>query len=103
MQHCPNCKSRLPFKKFFMLNNFSEVICPYCRARLRPDRKMLTLIGGISGASAALTVGLANAAYYLLGKEFGLEIIIGASVSVILIYLASVFMTRNMVDFKNIS
>lgn len=100
MPRCPNCNGKLPFRKFFLMSNFSVIRCPHCHARLVPDKKVLSLIGGLGGMAAALTVGLASTVFYLLERSHGLEIILASVVLVILIYLATVFITRNVVDFK---
>lgn len=100
MPRCPNCNGKLPFRKFFLMSNFSVIRCPHCHARLVPDKKVLSLIGGLGGMAAALTVGLAATVFYLLERSHGLEIILASVVLVILIYLATVFITRNVVDFK---
>jgi hypothetical protein len=65
-----------------------------------PDKKVLSVIGGLGGMAAALTVGLASTVFYLLERSYGLEIILASVVLVAMIYLAAVFITRNVVDFK---
>ncbi len=100
MHLCPNCNGKLPLRKFFLVNNFKSVRCPHCGARLVPDKKTNSLIGGIAGFSTALTVGLATVVYYLLGEMYGTLIVLITCLLVIMIYLASVLITRNVVDFK---
>ena len=100
MHRCPNCNGKIPLKKYFLMNNYKVIQCPHCQAMLQPDRKALSLIGGISGFITALTVGLAFVVFYLLERNYGSEIIIIASVLVIMIYLATVLITRNVVGFK---
>jgi uncharacterized membrane protein YGL010W len=50
--------------------------------------------------AAALTVGLAATVFYLLERSHGLEIILVSVVLMVIIYLAAVLITRNVVDFK---
>ena len=100
MHRCPNCKGKLPFRKFFLMSNFTVIQCPHCHAKLVPNKKVLSLIGGLGGMAAALTVGLAFVLYYLLERSYGSEVIIVSIVLVIMIYLATVIITRNVVDFK---
>jgi alkyl hydroperoxide reductase subunit AhpF len=82
------------------MSNFTIIQCPHCHARLVPNKKVLSLIGGLGGMAAALTVGLASIVFYFLERNYGFEIIIASIVLVIMIYLATVIITRNVVDFK---
>ena len=82
------------------MSNFSVIRCSHCQVRLVPDRKMLSLIGGLGGMAAALTVGLAFMVFWLLERRYGLEIVISSAVLVFLIYLATVIIARNVVEFR---
>ena len=66
-----------------------------------PDRKMLSLIGGLGGMAAPLTVGLAYMVFGLLERRYGLEIIISSAALVLLNYLATVIITREGSGIQN--
>ncbi len=82
------------------MSNFRVIRCSHCHTWLVPDKKVLSVIGGLGGMATALTVGLASTVFYLLERSYGLEIILASVVLVIMIYLATVIITRNVVDFK---
>ncbi len=63
---CPNCGSRIPFKKFIQLNNFSVINCGTCNARIEISNRGSNAI--IAGAS-----GILSAASLVLGAYLGLK------------------------------
>jgi hypothetical protein len=50
MFSCPKCGAKLPKWKSLYMNNFIKVCCRNCESKLKPDKKMLSKIGGIGGA-----------------------------------------------------
>ena len=100
MTRCPNCQARIPFKKFLWLNNYSKVRCRNCHVRLVPDRKVLSVIGGVGGFAAAVTVWLTAVLFRSAEEGYTVEFIGITFLLVALLYLALVFITRNVVDFR---
>ena len=100
MTHCPNCQAKIPFKKYLWLHNYSKVRCSHCKVRLVPDRKVLSLIGGIGGLTAAVTVWLMAVLCRYADGGYTVEFIVSAFSLVALQYLALVLITRNVVDFR---
>lgn len=98
MSKCPHCHNEIPLNKFLWVNNFSTLKCPHCHSELLPDKKMLSLIGGVSGATLAFTVILAMTTYLLTNKQFGSLIFWFTTVSVILMLIATLLITRNLTD-----
>lgn len=57
---CPNCSSRIPFKKFLLLNNFSVTNCDCCNARIEiSNRTANAIIAAVSGvvSGSAIVLG----------------------------------------------
>jgi len=100
MTRCPNCQAKIPFRKFLWLNNYSKVRCRNCHVRLVPDRKLLSVIGGVGGFAAAVTVWMMAVLFRSTGEGYTLEFIGWTLLLVALLYLALVFITRNVVDFR---
>jgi hypothetical protein len=42
---CPNCNTKLPLKRIFLLNNNSEVTCDKCGYVARPEKMGMWYIG----------------------------------------------------------
>ncbi|SJZ35033.1 hypothetical protein [Sediminibacterium ginsengisoli] len=54
---CPGCGSRIPFKRFVMLHNFSAINCGVCNARIEiANRGGNAMIAAFSGILSALSV-----------------------------------------------
>ncbi len=54
---CPDCGSRISFKKFVMLNNFSATNCECCNARIEiSNRDKNAIMAGISGFISAASI-----------------------------------------------
>jgi len=96
MNNCPNCGKKIPLKEFVFVSNFKNITCPSCGEELLPEKKTLSVIGGISGFAAALTVGLALIVYFLLNRTHLIEIVIITFLLEISIFLASALITRNI-------
>ena len=100
MTHCPNCQAKIPFKKYLWLHNYSKVRCSHCQVRLVPDRKVLSLIGGIGGLTAAVTVWLMAVLCRSTHEGYTLQFLGSTLLLVGLLYMALVLITRNVVDFQ---
>ena len=99
MTRCPNCNSKIPFRKFLWLHNYSRIRCKNCHARLVPDRKVLSVIGGVGGLEAAVTVWLMAVLFRSTHEGYTVEFIGSTLLLVGLLYLAMVLITQNVVDF----
>lgn len=99
MNNCPKCMNKIPLKKYFFVSNFRNIRCPSCDVELISDKIALSVIGGISGFGAALTVGIASVIYYLTDKAYFTEILLITIFLEISIFLASVLITRNVLKF----
>lgn len=99
MNSCPKCGNEIPLKKFFFVSNFRNIKCPSCNTELLSDKITLSVIGGISGFSAALTVGIASVIYYLTDKAYFTEILLITMFLEISIFLAAVLITKNVLKF----
>lgn len=54
---CPSCGSRIPFKKFVQLNNFSATNCETCNTRIEiSNRTTNAVMAGISGVVSAFCI-----------------------------------------------
>jgi len=95
MNNCPNCRNTIPLKKFFFVSNFKNITCPSCGEELLPEKKTLSVIGGVSGFIAALTVGLAVIIHLLTNKVYFIEIVIITFLLEVSIFLAATLITRN--------
>lgn len=99
MKNCPKCSSEIPLRKFFFVSNFRNIKCPSCNTELLGDKTTLSVIGGISGFSAALGVGLSFVIYLLTNKAYLTEILLITIFLEISIFLASVLITKNVLKF----
>ncbi len=95
MNNCPNCGNTIPLKEFVFVSNFRNITCPDCREELLPDKKTLSVIGGISGCAAAITIGLSVIVHILTKKVFLMEIVIITGLLEVSILFASTLITRN--------
>ena len=95
MNNCPHCRNLIPFKEFVFVSNFKNIICPNCKEELVPDKKTLSIIGGVSGFASALTIGLAVIVHILTQKYYLAEIIILTALLEISILFAAILITRN--------
>jgi len=48
------CGNPIPFQKYVLLANWSTITCPKCGSRLKANRKINSLIGGIGGGAGAI-------------------------------------------------
>ena len=56
---CPDCGGKISFKKFILLNNFSETNCKNCNARIEiSNRDTNAILAGISGCLSATAIVL---------------------------------------------
>ena len=46
---CPKCRKPIPACKLIFLTNFNTITCPTCSAKLRANKRIHSLIGGIGG------------------------------------------------------
>jgi uncharacterized protein (DUF983 family) len=54
---CPSCGSRISFKKFVLLNNFSATNCGTCNTRIEiANRNANAVIAGVSGCMSAAAI-----------------------------------------------
>jgi hypothetical protein len=65
-----------------------------------PDRKVLSVIGGIGGFVAAVTVWVMAVLFRSTHEGFTVEFLGSTFLVVALLYLALVFITRNVVDLR---
>jgi len=102
MNKCPHCSNEIPLSKFVWVTNFNTIKCPHCKVNLYPDKKTLSIIGGISGFSTFITVVMAYTAYLSIHK-YGVEILILTTLLILSIFIATLLITRNTLSltFKN--
>lgn len=56
---CPGCGSRISFRKFVLLNNFSVTNCETCNTRIEiANRNVNAIIAGVSGCLSAIAIVL---------------------------------------------
>jgi peptidoglycan/LPS O-acetylase OafA/YrhL len=54
---CPSCGSRISFRQFILLNNFSAINCDTCHARVEiSNRDGNAVIAAVSGVVSAATI-----------------------------------------------
>jgi DNA-directed RNA polymerase subunit RPC12/RpoP len=78
---CPCCGSRISFRQFVLLNNFSAINCDSCNARIEiSNRAGNAVIAAVSGLASASAVVLC--AY--LGKQQFQSLFLGLFTGIVL-------------------
>ncbi|MBL0884396.1 MAG: hypothetical protein IBJ16_13815 [Chitinophagaceae bacterium] len=88
---CPNCGSRISFRQFILLNNFSAINCDTCHARIEiSNRDGNAVIAAISGVISAATIVFS--AY--IGKQYYDSFVWGLTGGMVLASLFVVIICR---------
>jgi len=94
---CPICGAPVPKRKALLMTNFTKIRCKNCGTRIRPGRKVLSIIGGIGGGVGGGLCGLIG----VYGINSGNWVVAGALflLLIVLLVLVSSYFTVKFTKF----